>query len=598
MSNFSTEIWTPGLTPNPSQQKSRELVMAANKTSKKSGGWKISLKKSTDEKKSKNVFHPEDSEAESGFEDSGADSETETASPKRSSEVHRSALPHIRAPPSPGSSNGSGQNSPVTPKKNGNILYRIFHPNDEGNTIIGTSRRSYHSSDESDSEYVDSSDAESDRSSINQSSLPRVRPSTSSSDKQNIFRKNSVSSTGSTDDDDSGSENEQKKKTRGSIFKDLMKINRSSSHSDVSEDEDHGTNKILKGLSIGANKKNGQQPASPASANQVKKSVESLHFDPKSDGNVSDKAASFTSLPRSDSEVSLSEKYGKKEEVLGRGANAVVRLCQPVNSDKKYAIKEFRKRRSNETQKEYVKKLVAEFCISSTLEHENVVKTVDLIQDEKKQWCVVMEYCESGDLYSRIHSGTLTEANEINCYFKQLLLGVKYLHEMGVAHRDLKPENLLLTRDGKNLKITDFGVSEVFRTPFCTATKKAKGLCGSGPYIAPEEFEKKEYNSDQVDLWACGIIYYVLAFQSIPWRAATLTDTRYKYYAEHLGKFWPFDRLPPAMRKLMYGMLEPNPEKRLNVDQILDSEYMKSLSYCSPKNSYMPANHTHVIPKY
>ncbi|KAJ1560417.1 serine/threonine-protein kinase HAL4/sat4 [Nowakowskiella sp. JEL0078] len=95
---------------------------------------------------------------------------------------------------------------------------------------------------------------------------------------------------------------------------------------------------------------------------------------------------------------------------------------------------------------------------------------------------------------------------KIKSYFKQLLRGVKYLHDMGVAHRDLKPENLLLCDDGKTLKITDFGVSEVFRTPFCNATKKAKGLCGSGPYIAPEEFEAKEYNSEQVDVWACGII--------------------------------------------------------------------------------------------
>ncbi|KAJ3205654.1 serine/threonine-protein kinase HAL4/sat4 [Entophlyctis luteolus] len=213
---------------------------------------------------------------------------------------------------------------------------------------------------------------------------------------------------------------------------------------------------------------------------------------------------------RSGSESSMSEKYGTSnrstDRILGRGATAVVRLCSPVNSDKKFAIKEFRPKRKDEKQKEYVKKLIAEFCISSTLDHENIIKTVDLIQDDKKTWCVVMEFAEGGDLYSKIHAGLLTDEYVIDCFFKQLLKGVAYLHSMGVAHRDLKPENLLLDKTARILKITDFGVSEVFRAPFESLSKKAHGMCGSGPYIAPEEYTQKEYDSELVDVWACGII--------------------------------------------------------------------------------------------
>jgi hypothetical protein len=86
-------------------------------------------------------------------------------------------------------------------------------------------------------------------------------------------------------------------------------------------------------------------------------------------------------LNRSDSEQSLTEKYGKLEEVLGKGSFATVRLCCPSNSTKKYAVKEFRKKNKNETKKDYVRKLIAEFCISSSLDHENIVKSVDLIKD-------------------------------------------------------------------------------------------------------------------------------------------------------------------------------------------------------------------------
>src|SRR4051794_34881929 len=159
-------------------------------------------------------------------------------------------------------------------------------------------------------------------------------------------------------------------------------------------------------------------------------------------------------------------KYGVCEKgCIGKGATAVVRLAHKFDKsdcEMTYAVKEFRKRRKNETEKDYIKKLTSEFCISSTLQHVNIVRTVDLVQDENQNWCEVMEYCAGGDLYTAIKSNHMTPV-EINCCFKQLIMGLDYLHGMGVAHRDIKPENLLLDKNG-HLKITDFGVSDVFKT--------------------------------------------------------------------------------------------------------------------------------------
>jgi protein-serine/threonine kinase len=152
-------------------------------------------------------------------------------------------------------------------------------------------------------------------------------------------------------------------------------------------------------------------------------------------------------------------------------------------------LQEFRKRRKNESEKEYVKKLTSEFCISSTLHHINVVETVDLVQDENRHWCEVMEFCPGGDLYAAIKRGDMGQP-EIECCFKQTMHGIAYLHSMGVAHRDIKPENLLLDAQGR-VKITDFGVSDVFRMCWEKSTHYSKGLCGSEPYIAPEQFEQK-----------------------------------------------------------------------------------------------------------
>ncbi|KAF9162515.1 serine/threonine-protein kinase HAL4/sat4 [Actinomortierella ambigua] len=98
--------------------------------------------------------------------------------------------------------------------------------------------------------------------------------------------------------------------------------------------------------------------------------------------------------PRIKADCSLLKKYGMCDKGnIGVGATAVVRLAHKLSEDdpeKLFAVKEFRKRRKNESEKEYVKKLTSEFCISSTLHHENIVETVDLVQDEQQHWCEVM----------------------------------------------------------------------------------------------------------------------------------------------------------------------------------------------------------------
>ena len=85
---------------------------------------------------------------------------------------------------------------------------------------------------------------------------------------------------------------------------------------------------------------------------------------------------------------------------------------------------------------------------------------MELVYDDSKHnWAETMEWCGGGDLFSIIKSGNMT-AVERNCCFKQLIRGIAYMHSAGIAHRDIKPENLLLNEDGQ-LKITDFGVSDV-----------------------------------------------------------------------------------------------------------------------------------------
>lgn len=219
----------------------------------------------------------------------------------------------------------------------------------------------------------------------------------------------------------------------------------------------------------------------------------------------------------------LVEKYGKCQEIVGRGAFGIVRIShKPDPKDSKleqlYAVKEFR-RRPQESPKKYQKRLTSEFCISSSLRHPNVIHTLDLLQDAKGDYCEVMEYCAGGDLYTLVLTAGKLEVVEADCYFKQLMRGVEYMHEMGVAHRDLKPENLLLTTHGA-LKITDFGNGECFRMAWEKEAHMTAGLCGSAPYIAPEEYVDREFDPRSVDVWATGVIYMAMRTGRHLWRVA------------------------------------------------------------------------------
>ncbi|RMJ23476.1 serine threonine protein kinase [Aspergillus sp. HF37] len=286
--------------------------------------------------------------------------------------------------------------------------------------------------------------------------------------------------------------------------------------------------------------------------------------------------------------ASLVDKYGKCQEIVGRGAFGIVRISH--KSDPKdhkieqlYAIKEFR-RRPQETGKKYQKRLTSEFCISSSLRHPNIIHTLDLLQDAKGDYCEVMEYCAGGDLYTLVLAAGKLEVAEADCFFKQLMRGVEYMHEMGVAHRDLKPENLLLSTHGA-LKITDFGNGECFRMAWEKEAHMTVGLCGSAPYIAPEEYVDREFDPRAVDVWATGVIYMAMRTGRHLWRLARRDeDEFYERYLEgrkHEDGYAPIETLHRARcRNVIYSILDPNPTRRINASQVLKSEWVREIKMC------------------
>ena len=169
---------------------------------------------------------------------------------------------------------------------------------------------------------------------------------------------------------------------------------------------------------------------------------------------------------------------------------------------------------------------------------------------------------------------------EINCCFRQLLNGLAYLHSIGVAHRDIKPENLLMDTHGC-LKITDFGVSDVFQVAWERDVHASRGRCGSEPYMAPELFERKDYDARCVDIWSTGIVYYAMTYHGIMFHRACKEDQFYKAYLEKraLGLYEPFNKLPDGCRQLLERILEPDPVRRITMSELMNNEVCSYTNY-------------------
>ncbi|OJD32264.1 kinase domain containing protein [Diplodia corticola] len=316
---------------------------------------------------------------------------------------------------------------------------------------------------------------------------------------------------------------------------------------------------------------------------------------------------------------------GKK---LGDGATAEVRVMSRRGGpgDELYAVKEFRGREKDESEDDYVKKIKSEYSIAKSLHHPNIVDTVRLCTHNGR-WNHIMEFCTHGELYDLakkglfipVQAGGYYKAADRLCLFKQLCRGVCYLHDHGIAHRDIKLENLLLDKEG-HLKISDFGVSEVFsgEHPGMRAAggecgvdmgevRLCKpGICGSRPYIAPEVLAKSgPYDPRPMDVWSCAIALFYLSSQS-PWGAAdAATDVKYAAYLRNWDDWMArhpdgevcddSDGAPktspafqgldnPGIKRLMIRMLCPYPERRITIREVLDSPTMRAVECCTPEN--------------
>lgn len=326
--------------------------------------------------------------------------------------------------------------------------------------------------------------------------------------------------------------------------------------------------------------------------------------------------------------LALLKKYSHPGRLLGTGASGLVLLVTSRHDNVVYAVKKFRPRQApQELVQDYRTKVEVEFKIGQQLTHENVIHTIELITDmptrkmisanpnTEPDYYIVMEYC-AYDFFTLVMLGLMSEP-EVACYFKQLVLGVAFLHSIGLAHRDLKLDNCVVNQYGQ-LKIIDFGSAVWFRGTQ-TQVQFAKGIVGSDPYLAPEVFEYVDvgYDPRLADVWLVAIIYCCMVLRRFPWKIPKQSDSLYRSFSQgqmpgdgllsdldsdYDGGDNPYGAqrllrlLPREMRGLVKKMLTIDPERRYLIEDVANYPELIKIEYCHNLNAreyFIPNNHRH-----
>ncbi|CAH8430218.1 unnamed protein product [Dicrocoelium dendriticum] len=258
----------------------------------------------------------------------------------------------------------------------------------------------------------------------------------------------------------------------------------------------------------------------------------------------------------------FSDLYELKEE-LGRGAFSIVRRCIQLSTGLEFASKIINTKRLSARD---MQKLEREARICRLLKHPNIVRLHDSIQDEGFHY-LVFDLVTGGELFEDIVAREFySEADASNC-MQQILESVSYCHQNNIVHRDLKPENLLLASKSKGaaVKLADFGLAiEV------TSEQPAWfGFAGTPGYLSPEVLRKEPYGK-AVDIWACGVILYILLVGYPPFWDE---DQNRLYSQIKSGAFdYPspeWDTVTPEAKNLINSMLTVCPSRRITAAEAL-----------------------------
>ena len=209
--------------------------------------------------------------------------------------------------------------------------------------------------------------------------------------------------------------------------------------------------------------------------------------------------------------------------------------------------------------------------ILEVLNHPNIVRFREVYKTKKGKLCIVMDYCDDGDMQGKIKTRFKTvdrqgkknyfTEDELLNWFTQIALAMKHCHDKKILHRDLKSQNMFCTKKGI-VKLGDFGISRVLSN----TRSKAKTVVGTPYYLSPEIIKSESY-SFKSDIWSLGVLLYEMAALTPPFNAGSLHQLAQKIIQ---GNFAPLPtHFSPAVQNLVSMMLKRNPAQRPTIHQLL-----------------------------
>nr|XP_038959176.1 serine/threonine-protein kinase DCLK1 isoform X2 [Rattus norvegicus] len=264
--------------------------------------------------------------------------------------------------------------------------------------------------------------------------------------------------------------------------------------------------------------------------------------------------------------ATITERY-KVGRTIGDGNFAVVKECIERSTAREYALKIIKKSKCRG--KEHM--IQNEVSILRRVKHPNIVLLIEEM-DVPTELYLVMELVKGGDLFDAITSTSKYTERDASGMLYNLASAIKYLHSLNIVHRDIKPENLLVYehQDGsKSLKLGDFGLATIVDGPLYT-------VCGTPTYVAPEIIAETGYGL-KVDIWAAGVITYILLCGFPPFRGSgddqeVLFDQILMGQVDFPSPYW--DNVSDSAKELINMMLLVNVDQRFSAVQVLEHPWV------------------------